>query len=64
MTEQKGSPIEKLAYVNALMLEATDQKCLDASYDAMIEEMGATKWVSNAGAGGRQWTYQTCTEFG
>lgn len=60
----KGTPIEKFAKVNAFMLEATDEKCLDYSYDAMIEEMSETSWKSAAGVGGRQWTYQTCTEFG
>ena len=64
MTDGKGTPIEKLAKVNSFMLEATGQKCLDYSYDQMIQEMSSTNWKSSAGAGGRQWTYQTCTEFG
>ena len=61
---EKKSPVEKLAQVNSFMLEATGQQCLDYSYDKMIEEMQNTNWKSMAGVGGRQWTYQTCTEFG
>ena len=64
LKEHNGTPIEKLAKVNDFMLSATNQNCLDYSYDAMIGEMTNTHWDSAAGVGGRQWTYQTCTEFG
>ena len=64
MTTGKKSPIEKLAKVNQFLLEAYDQKCLDYSYEKMIQEMSETSWDSAAGVGGRQWIYQTCTEFG
>ena len=64
MTTGKKSPIEKLAKVNQFLLEAYDQKCLDYSYEKMIQEMAETSWDSAAGVGGRQWIYQTCTEFG
>ncbi len=40
------------------------EKCLDYSYKKMVDEMRQTTWTSEAGVGGRQWTYQTCTEFG
>ena len=61
MISAKGSPVEKLAEVNNFLLEATNEGCLDYSYDKMIEEMSEINWDSEAGVGGRQWTYQTCT---
>ena len=64
MTQSKGTPIEKFADVNTFMLKAFDQDCLDYNYDQMINELASTSWKSSAGLGGRQWTYQTCTEFG
>ncbi|ENN72329.1 hypothetical protein YQE_10964, partial [Dendroctonus ponderosae] len=56
--------IQRLANFNSLMLEATDQKCLDFSYVNMILDMTKTTWNSSASEGGRQWMYQTCNEFG
>ena len=65
MTEStNGNPIERLAKVNLFMLESYNQECLDYNYQKMIQEMSQTSWASSAGVGGRQWTYQTCTEFG
>lgn len=64
MISAKGSPVEKMAEVNNFLLEATNEGCLDYSYDKMIEELSEISWSSEAGEGGRQWTYQTCTEFG
>ena len=64
MTTGKKTPIEKLGKVNEFMLKAYGEKCLDYSYKSMIETMKSTSWKSAAGIGGRQWTYQTCTEFG
>lgn len=66
MDSQGGnlSPIQLLAKVNSFMLDATKDKCLEHTYQSMIKEMQATSWSSSAGVGGRQWTYQTCTEFG
>ena len=61
MISAKGSPVEKLAEVNNFLLDATNEECLDYSYDKMIEEMSEINWDSEAGVGGRQWTYQTCT---
>ncbi|XP_005092643.1 putative serine protease K12H4.7 [Aplysia californica] len=59
----KGSPTERYAAVNSLMLKTYSQKCQDFKYDKMIDEMRQTQWNSSAAEGGRQWTYQTCTEF-
>ena len=41
-----------------------DEKCLDINYVNMVKELRQTSWSSIGGVGARQWTYQTCTEFG
>lgn len=53
---------EKLAIFNSIMLDKSKEKCMDYSYKNMIKELRNTEW--NNAEGGRQWTYQTCTEFG
>ncbi|CAH0546510.1 unnamed protein product [Brassicogethes aeneus] len=58
-----GPQVHRLAVVNELTLEAYDQKCLDYKYDNMIEDLRNVSWDSEQAEGGRQWTYQTCTEF-
>jgi len=60
----KGTTLERLRAVNKLGLKMADEKCLDYSYKSQLEELKGTEWGSAAGVGGRQWTYQTCTEFG
>ncbi|XP_055378739.1 putative serine protease K12H4.7 isoform X2 [Condylostylus longicornis] len=64
MNETLGSPLTRLAEVNKLMLTKTKDECLDYKYDKMINEMKNISWLSEQAEGGRQWTYQTCTEFG
>lgn len=65
MTDQTvPSPLQRLANVNLLGLQMSGSKCLDPTYASTVEELKATDWNSSASAGGRQWTYQTCTEFG
>lgn len=65
MTNQTlGVPVTRLAAVNSLMLKEGKQKCLDYKYDKMIADMKNTSWDAETAEGGRQWTYQTCTEFG
>lgn len=59
-----GAPVTRLAAVNSLILKENDQKCFDFKYDKMVEEMKNVSWGSEVANGGRQWTYQTCTEFG
>nr|XP_022921264.1 putative serine protease K12H4.7 [Onthophagus taurus] len=59
-----GPQIDRLASVNHLLLNAYDQKCLDYKYSKMIDEMRNISWEAESSEGGRQWTYQTCTEFG
>jgi len=59
----KGSPLDRYALVNSLLLQTYQQKCVDFKYDKMIDDLRLTDWNSSAAEGGRQWTYQTCTEF-
>lgn len=64
MNETIGPQVARLGAVNTLMLEQSKDKCLDYKYDKMIQEMRNTSWDSKVAEGMRQWTYQTCTEFG
>jgi len=59
-----GPPVSRLAVVNQMLLDTANEKCLDYKYDKMIDEMKNTSWNAESSEGGRQWTYQTCTEFG
>jgi len=59
-----GPPVTRLAAVNSLLLKESEQKCLDFKYDKMVNEMKNVSWDSEVANGMRQWTYQTCTEFG
>ncbi|XP_060534670.1 putative serine protease F56F10.1 [Cylas formicarius] len=56
--------ITRLAQVNALILNMTNQTCTDYVYSKMIDEMRNISWDSESAEGGRQWFYQTCNEFG
>ena len=47
-----------MAEVNNFLLQATNEECLDYSYETMIQELSEVNWDSEAGVGGRQWTYQ------
>lgn len=65
MTDESiGTAVLRYAKVNELILKTYQEKCLDYSYKEMISELKQTSWSSSAGIGGRQWLYQTCTEFG
>lgn len=59
-----GSSLDRLAAINKLLLTTYDQKCLDYKYDNMVKALSETSWDSLMSEGGRQWMYQTCTEFG
>ncbi|XP_057668742.1 putative serine protease F56F10.1 isoform X1 [Diorhabda carinulata] len=64
VNETIGPEVNRLAAVNDLLLRVNNETCLDYKYDKMIEELKNISWDSEASEGGRQWTYQTCTEFG
>ena len=57
-------PLERYMNVNDVMLNSEKEKCLDIKYTNFIDEMRAVNWNESAAVGGRQWTYQTCVEFG
>ena len=57
-------PLQKYINVNDIMLSLEKEKCLDASYGSFIKQMQSVNWNESAAEGGRQWTYQTCIEFG
>lgn len=52
---------KKLAAFNSIILEKSNQTCLDYNYNNMVRDLRNMTWSSG---GGRQWMYQTCTEFG
>lgn len=52
--ESSGSPIERYAKVNSLMLATYSQKCLDNSYNKMIKGLQATAWNASASEGGKR----------
>jgi hypothetical protein len=59
-----GDSLSRYASLNSLILQTYSQSCLDASYNNSIAELKETSWNSSASVGGRQWFWQTCTEFG
>lgn len=64
VNEKLGKSFDRLAYVSNMILNATKEKCLDYRYTKMIHELRNITWDSEQAEGGRQWMYQTCTEFG
>ncbi|XP_075892988.1 thymus-specific serine protease [Nelusetta ayraudi] len=59
-----GEPYARYAAVARLMMTTFSTKCLDASFSTYLKDMTNTSWEGPAAGGGRQWVYQTCTEFG
>ncbi|KAM7399742.1 hypothetical protein PAMP_018990 [Pampus punctatissimus] len=59
-----GDPYARYAAVARLMLKTFSIGCLDASFSNNLGVMTNTSWDGPAANGGRQWVYQTCTEFG
>lgn len=65
LTNQKlGAAIDRLAFISNTILKANSEKCLDYVYVKMIRDLRNVTWTSEEAEGGRQWMYQTCTEFG
>jgi len=52
MDEKIGIPIDRLAYINNILLNATKQKCLDYKYNKMIEELRNVSWSNEQAEGG------------
>lgn len=65
MTDETiGYPVDRLAAVNSLLMEKHGNRCFSFKYDKMVRAMKNSTWDSEGVRGDRQWTYQTCTEFG
>jgi len=60
MRDYPGTPLERFAALNAVSL---DGECLDHEFSSFLALLTNTDWTG-AGVGWRQWTWQTCTEFG
>lgn len=63
MESTPSSPLESYANVSNLFLKLGNMPCMDASYADAIAQL-ANLTSPDSGVGARQWTYQTCTEFG
>lgn len=59
--ETLGTPIQRYAALSK-QLNLQNSECLDYSYSEMVKELQSTKYDTTED--GRQWIYQTCTEFG
>ncbi|CAL8350488.1 unnamed protein product [Lota lota] len=59
-----GEPYSRYAAVARLMADTFSLKCLDAAYSNYQRDMSNASWDGPLSGGGRQWVYQTCTEFG
>lgn len=55
--------LQRMINVNDMIMHAYGERCLDVNYTRMINLYRNTSW-SSPWAGGRQWVYQTCVEFG
>ena len=60
----KGTPVARLAAVNDLMLQQEKTNCTNYKYEDMVKEMQNVTWDLSGSSSMRQWTYQTCNEFG
>jgi len=64
MASPNGTAYENFVTIADQFLEQSGQSCLDVSYKDMIAQLtNLTSW-GEQGVGMRQWTYQTCAEFG
>lgn len=55
--EKIGIPVDRLAYVSNMILNATKEKCLDYRYDKMIRELRNTSWASEQADGGNTFKF-------
>mmetsp|Transcript_11 Transcript_11/g.50 ORF Transcript_11/g.50 Transcript_11/m.50 type:complete len:460 (-) Transcript_11:34-1413(-) len=62
MTNTSNSPLHNLASVTKQFNDPAG--CLDVDYESMIKQLRNTTLDPAAPVGMRQWTYQTCTQFG
>ena len=45
-------------------LHQEGQTCLNYTYQSMLDDLLKIEFDASEQPGGRQWTYQTCSEFG
>ncbi|CAF0815275.1 unnamed protein product [Adineta ricciae] len=64
LNESQPDLLQRMVDVNNMLLQAYSQSCLDAGYMSTINQLRNTSWTAPSSEGGRQWTYQTCVEFG
>jgi len=62
MTNTANEPYQMLAAVFDRINTGVNGSCLDASYKSMIQSL--SNITIDVQMAGRQWTYQTCREFG
>ncbi|XP_044147738.1 putative serine protease K12H4.7 [Bufo gargarizans] len=62
--ESFGSPYDRLVEVIQRIMKAREEKCIEANYQQFVNDMNDIHWEGSPSSGGRQWMYQTCTEFG
>lgn len=62
--ESRGVAVRRLAALSNMLLDASNETCLDYTYNSTVSALKNESWGSETAEGGRQWTYQTCTEFG
>jgi len=55
---------DRYANLSQAFLKESGNDCLDASYDYYLEDLRRTDWDYHRNDAMRQWTWQTCTEFG
>ena len=61
--ETMGAALERFAEVNSVSLANNNDECLDHEFSSFLDLLTNTSF-SGPGVGWRQWTWQTCTEFG
>lgn len=62
---QPSEPYQNLIQLNKELMEISKEDCVDNSYyNYTMEIMNTTVKREDLGPGIRQWTYQTCTQFG
>lgn len=58
MTDKSlGNEINRLAAVNSLLLQTSNETCLDYKYDNMLDELRNTSWDAEASEGGSFFTH-------
>lgn len=54
---KKGTPVHRLALVNDMLLTASNQTCLDYTYENMVKQLSNTSWDSTMAEGGTYYFY-------